>query len=269
MRNILGPSQRAILEQFAWSRVLIGLDFDGTLAPIVSSPKNARLARRTHLLVTEVAHRYPCVVISGRARADVSERLHGIPLFDVVGNHGIEPVVEGDALAAEVVRWMPRLRRELAGASGVIIEDKRFSVAIHLRRSRQKKRVRAAIVKQAKALGGVRLIGGKEVINLLPRGAPHKGLALEAVRTRAGCDTALFIGDDDTDEDVFALEQPGRLLAIRVGYQRRSLASFNVREREAVDELLRLLCEFRPRRPERARLGGPRIGLPPGAIVPG
>ena len=74
-------------------------------------------------------------------------------------------------------------------------------------------------------LGPVRLVGGKHVVNLLPAGAPHKGLALERARARLGCDTAIYVGDDETDEDVFALDQPGRLLAIRVGRKPSSSAA--------------------------------------------
>ena len=99
-------------------------------------------------------------------------------------------------------------------------------------------------------------MGGKQVINLLHAQAPHKGLALERERDRLGCDTAIYIGDDDTDEDVFALEQMGRLLAIRVGAKRDSLAAYFLRGQEEVDLLIRELIRLRRalplREPKRA-----------------
>ena len=101
-----------------------------------------------------------------------------------------------------------------------MIEDKGLSLAVHYRGARRKKEARALILDAAAGLGDVRLVGGKQVLNVLPAGAPGKGQALERARARLGCDTAVYVGDDETDEDVFALDQPGRLLAIRVGRKR-------------------------------------------------
>jgi trehalose 6-phosphate phosphatase len=98
----------------------------------------------------------------------------------------------------------------------------------------------------------VRLIGGHQVVNLVPEGAPHKGIALTALRQRAGCDTAIFVGDDETDEDVFALDQPGRLLTLRVGRKRSSRAAFFVDSQRDVDAVLEALLEVRSRRVARA-----------------
>jgi trehalose 6-phosphate phosphatase len=241
MKSILGPAQRRLLAQFAWSNVLCAFDFDGTLAPIVSTPGEARLPASTRRLLHEVASLYPCAVISGRARRDVASRLTGLPLFEVVGNHGLEPTRGARVFELVVARWVPRLRRLLEPHRGVVVEDKRLSVAIHYRKSREKKRAQQAIRAAVAGLGPLRAVPGKQVLNLLPAGAPHKGLALEAVRARAGCDTALYVGDDDTDEDVFALDQPGRLLAIRVGRRPGSLAPYYLRRRGDIDALLRLL----------------------------
>jgi trehalose 6-phosphate phosphatase len=254
MKPILGPGQRRLLEQFAWSNVLCAFDFDGTLAPIVSTPDDAGLRPSTRRLLHEVAVLYPCAVISGRARRDVAARLDGLPLFEIVGNHGLEPARGAGAFEAVVARWVPRLRRRLEPHRGVVIEDKRLSVAVHYRKSREKKRALQAIRVAVAGLGPLRAVPGKQVLNLLPAGAPHKGLALEAVRARAGCDTALYVGDDDTDEDVFALDQPGRLLCIRVGRRHGSLAPYYLRRREEIDALLRFLRDIgRQTRPQPRR----------------
>ena len=81
---------------------------------------------------------------------------------------------------------------------------------------------------------------------MLPEGAPHKGLALLKERDRLRCDTAIYVGDDVTDEDVFGLDEPGRLLAIRVGPSSPSQASYYVRSQAAVDELFAGPCDLRP-----------------------
>jgi trehalose 6-phosphate phosphatase len=163
----------------------------------------------------------------------------------VVGNHGVEPWQTTTGLIGEVRRWRPTLERALRSHSGVWIEDKAYSIAVHYRMSRAKKVARAAILRAAQELGDLRVIGGKQVVNLLPRGAPHKGFALERERERLGCDTAVYVGDDETDEDVFALDQPGRLLTIRVGAKRASAATYSLRNQREIDDLLLVLLRLR------------------------
>jgi len=251
MRDILSRAAREVLQQFAWSNVLVAFDFDGTLAPIVRDPDKAAMRATTRRLLGEVAALYPCIVVSGRAQADVRRSLHGVHLQQVVGNHGIEPWQATRPLMEEVKRWVPVLSRRLSPFKGVRIENKTFSVAVHYRRSREKKKARAAILEAAAALGPIRVMGGKQVVNILPAGAPHKGIALEKERDRLRRDTAIYVGDDETDEDVFGLDQPGRLLAVRVGPKRVSQASYYVKNQAAVDELLAVLVGLR-KEPELA-----------------
>jgi trehalose 6-phosphate phosphatase len=247
MRHLLARAHRDVLEQFACSRTLLAFDFDGTLAPIVRQPGKAAMRSSTRRLLRQVAIAYPCVVISGRSRADVRRRVRGVPLADVIGNHGIEPWHGAAPDEREVRRWIPLLEERLGRIQGVAIEDKGLSLAVHYRRSREKKRARARILSAAARLGEVRLLGGKQVLNILPARSPHKGLALERARARLGCDTAVYLGDDETDEDVFALDQPGQLLSIRVGRKRTSSAAYYIRRQADVDRLLRRLLTFRPR----------------------
>jgi trehalose 6-phosphate phosphatase len=257
MKNILLGPNRRVLEEFARSSVLLALDFDGTLAPIVAEPARARMRPATSRLLNDLAVLYPCVVISGRAQADVVGRLEGIPVRGVIGNHGIEPWQASERLAKEVERWRPILRERLSGLPGVRIEDKTLSVAVHYRHSRDKERARASIFEAVRALGEVRTIGGKQVVNVLPKAASNKGAALLRERERLSCEKAIYAGDDDTDEDVFALDQPSRLLTIRVGAKAGSLASYYVRSQDVVDELLGLLLELRARSEARSQL---RVG---------
>ena len=83
------------------------------------------------------------------------------------------------------------------------------------------------------------------MVNVLPEGAPHKGLALESLRRRAGCDTAIYVGDDQTDEDVFGYRTPWPLLGIRVGRSRTTSASYCIRDQKEIDLLLRALLGCR------------------------
>jgi trehalose 6-phosphate phosphatase len=243
MKYILARANRPVLRQFARSRVLLAFDFDGTLAPIVARPERAAMRDSTRALLDAVSARYPCVVISGRARSDVVRRLAGVAAIDVVGNHGIEAWLTSARRLRSVRRWPGLLEEGLATLRGVQIEDKGYSVAVHYRHSREKQKVRDAIARVAARLGDVRLLPGKQVVDLLPRDAPHKGIALERARVRRGCETALYVGDDETDEDVFGLAEPGRLLSIRVGRRAASLAPYYLRNQAEIDRLLEILLD--------------------------
>lgn len=252
MRDILSRPNRPILAQVAWSNVLVGLDFDGTLAPIVPRPGGAVLRSSTRRLLAELARLYPVVVVSGRARADVAARLAGVGVQHVIGNHGIEPGASTPRLRGLVASWQLPLKAALASFRGVFVEDKTYSLAIHVRGCRTKRAAIAALRAATMGIGPHRWIDGKEVVNLLPPGAPHKGIALEQARRRLRCDTALYVGDDDTDEDVFALDQPGLLLGIRVGRRAASHAAYYVRDQRRVDDLLRALVLLRRQNARRA-----------------
>jgi trehalose 6-phosphate phosphatase len=245
MKNILSSAARELLREFVCSNVLVALDYDGTLAPIVADPALARMRDSTRDLMWELTRLYPVIVISGRAQADALKKVRGVGVLEVVGNHGLEPRHRTSRFAAEVRRWLPALEWCAGRFKGVTVEDKIFSVAVHYRHCREKKKARAALLAAAQELGDVRIIGGKQVLNVLPKGAPHKGLALERERGRLHCDTAIYVGDDETDEDVFALDQPGRLLTIRVGQNRRSAANYYLPNQLAIDPLLRALVDHR------------------------
>jgi len=247
MRCILSPREREILAKFAASNTLVALDFDGTLAPIVRDRERAAIRQSTRKLLALLARLYPCVAISGRSRNDVRRRLRGIALREVIGNHGIEPWGASRTLERTVRRWLPLLKRKLRQFPGVAIENKRFSLAIHYRSESRKREARAAMAEAAKELGPVRLVGGKQVLNVLPAGAPDKGIALEQALRKLRCAKAIYIGDDDTDEDVFALPGRGWLLTIRVGFRRGSLAGYYIRTQREIDRVIRKLIELRAR----------------------
>ncbi len=243
MKWVLGREGRATLARFTRRRLLVALDFDGTLAPIVADPARAAPRARTRAALRRVAARYPCVVISGRSRRDLLPRLRGLGLRQVIGNHGGEPSPRARQLRARVRRWRASLSRSLRGLAGVTIEDKGLSLAVHYRGAPDLARARGRIQDAASRLAGSRTLGGKCVVNVVPREAAHKGAALEAERLRLGCDAAVYVGDDETDEDVFADRARGRL-GIRVGRAAASRAGYYLRDQGQVDLLLEALASL-------------------------
>jgi trehalose 6-phosphate phosphatase len=175
----------------------------------------------------------------------------------VIGNHGAETggrrSRDEQRRAHDVQRWQAALARVLSAGSaavdGVWIEDKQLSLSIHYRRARRKpdarRAISAAIDAAVAPLGSARVVGGKQVVNLLPHGSPDKGTALDHVRARLGCDHALYVGDDDTDEAAFASDRPARLLAVRVGRRDGSRAPYCLRDQREIDALLMALVDAR------------------------
>lgn len=246
MNHVLTAANLELLAQYAWSRVLLAFDFDGTLAPIVANRDGAHLRARTRTLLEQVCQRYPCAVISGRSCDDVGGRLEGLTLRHIIGNHGLEPCEHISQFEFAVAEARPELEAALRDCAGLDIENKRFSLAVHYRRSRRKRDARRAIHDAvAKLKQPMRVVPGKLVVNVVPQGAPHKGDALIRLRDQEGADTAIYVGDDVTDEDVFELDQPGRLLSIRVGRSSSSAAAYYLRDQREVDALLARLVKLR------------------------
>jgi trehalose 6-phosphate phosphatase len=244
MRYILSARSRQVLKEFASSNLLLAFDFDGTLAPIHSEPSRAAIRPSTRRILGNLTQLYPCIVVSGRNREEVRRILTGIGFREFFGNHGIEPWNSSRRVARRVQSWMPFLTLRLGQLDGIILENKLFSVSVHYRRARDKKQARKIITEAARTLPGARLMGGKQVLNILPEKAPHKGTAVERFRRKTGFDKVIYVGDDETDEDVFALTPRKRFLSIRVGAKGSSSAAFYVRNQREVDRLLKVMIEL-------------------------
>lgn len=244
-RDILAGRQRRVLAGFATSNVLLALDYDGTLAPVVATPERARMRARTRRLLVQVAARYPVVVISGRSYEDLAGRLAGIPFRAVLGNYGAEPSRAGPP--REVGVWATRLIARLAACPGVSVEHKGFSLTIHYRRAPDGDHALGIIREAVSEIRGARVVQGLAAVALLPRRAPDKGVSLQRMRRRLGCDRAIFVGDDPTDEAAFESDVPSRLLAVRVGGLRDpSAAPYRLKRQADIDTLLRTLAALRP-----------------------
>jgi trehalose 6-phosphate phosphatase len=249
---MLAKRHLARLAVFARANVLVAFDYDGTLAPISPNPERAPMRARTRRLLDAVAVRYPCVVISGRARSDLARWLAGVPVWHLSGNHGLEPWAENSTYPAQVREWDRRLHAALTPYRGVVIENKTYSITVHYRHAQPYKPAVDAVNRAVRTIRGARLIRGKESVSILPRDAVDKGEALQRARRLLHCDLAIYVGDDDTDEDAFEDRVPGRILGIRVGRRRESHAQYHLTDQHEIDALLQTLVRLRPIHEHRA-----------------
>ncbi len=246
MMHVLGAAGLEMLARLALRETILGFDFDGSLSPIVEDRDSASMRRHTRELLAHVCELYPCAVISGRARADVEKHVAGAGFRHTVGNHGIEPCQGMDAFAVPVLEAFQHLTTVLDGREGLDFEWKRYSFAVHYRHAPNhdaaEKEILAAIATIPQAM---KLIPGKLVLNLVPAGAPNKGDAMRQLKSIEGCEYALYVGDDVTDEDVFRLQTSGEVIGIKVGEFADSQAAWFLHDQEEIDRLLETLVELR------------------------
>jgi trehalose-phosphatase len=201
----------------AAGRMLVALDFDGTLSPIVDRPEDAALLDGLAGPLAELAAREDTVtaIVSGRGLADVRDRI-GLDSLYFAGNHGFE--IEGPGItrvheAAERARplleaCVADLETALADEPGTEVEDKRWTLSIHHRRATRagaEARVREAVLAHCQR-PGLRVTEGKKVFEVRPDVDWDKGRATRFLLDAVGAGAplpAIFIGDDRTDEDAF------------------------------------------------------------------
>ncbi|MFN2375086.1 MAG: trehalose-phosphatase, partial [Candidatus Binatia bacterium] len=134
----------------------------------------------------------------------------------------------------------------LADHVGLDVEKKRFSLAVHYRGAPDRDAARCRIDAAVAALPTpVRTVAGILVVNIVPEGAPHKGDALLELLAVEGAETALYVGDDVTDEDVFRLDPAPNIVGVRVGECRASSAKYFLKDQQEMDDLLKTLAGLR------------------------
>ena len=249
MKSILGPTGRQLIRSIAYTKTLFAFDFDGTLAPIVPKPDSAKMNASTLSLIKKLAQKNDVSIISGRSLTDLKKRVGFNPHY-LVGNHGLEGLPHAAFnlnLAKKASQsWKRSLQKNLLNRlndPNLEIEDKSYSLSLHYRHCANKKRIRKEALEAIELLSPrPRVILGKSVINLIPKEAPHKGFALQALMKEGKYEYAFFIGDDDTDEDVFTL-QDDSILSVRVGKKLKSSAAYYIENQREIATLLKLILE--------------------------
>jgi len=242
----------ARLERIAQApRLLVASDFDGTLAPLAPRPALARIEDPALAALRALAAlpHTRVAVISGRSRVDLAALADWPPSVRLVGSHGIELGADAEPrFSAEQTGLRQRLITTFRAIAmtdpGFVLEEKPAGVALHYRLVGDPQ-VRAALdtidAGPARWEGVFRRTGHRVVELFVLEG--NKGAALAALRAEFDATSVLFIGDDLTDEDGFALLTDADV-GIKVG-PGDTRASFRVDSPATVAQLLRNLADRR------------------------
>ena len=229
LKPLSGAEGAAALAALMRASALFAFDFDGTLAPIRPRPVDVHVSATIAVRLEKLARARPVAIVTGRQIADVRDRLGFTPTW-IVGNHGAEDDGDPDAAARafhalDPLRERLRARADGLAAAGVMIEDKRQSLALHYRTAPDRAAASALI---HEVLAGftpaLHVFGGKLVVNAVAADVPDKAIAVRRLIARSGVDAAFFAGDDLNDEPVFAAALPG-WVTVRIGCERRDSAA--------------------------------------------
>jgi trehalose 6-phosphate phosphatase len=225
------PDGRQALDAVAGQHPAVFYDFDGTLSDIVKNPDSARLVADAAEALTALTAQCPVAILSGRDLADVRQRI-GLPGIWYAGSHGFELTgpdgahhQNADAAASIPVleEAAAALADQLGHITGVVVEHKRFGVAVHYRNAaRDRIGEVAAAVRTAGQRTALHVTTGREVIELRPNVDWDKGKTLRWVLdhirddARPGPLVPIYLGDDITDEDAFdAVRGDGIAIVVR------------------------------------------------------
>ena len=251
----LTPELReAVRSIAATDQLLVAMDFDGTMAPIVPHADDARPLPRAAAAFSGLAAlpRTTTALISGRALASLRGVASPPAESLLIGSHGAEawlgPESAGLELDEDQRTLLAEVRGILAGiageAPGTMLEDKPAGVVLHTRQAADD--VAEDAVAAARSLledrKGVFLKNGKRVLETSVVHA-SKGEAVAFLRQAAGATAILFAGDDTTDEDAFARLGPGDV-GVKVGLD-FTQAQYRVEAPTHVAELLEALLAAR------------------------
>jgi trehalose 6-phosphate phosphatase len=238
----------------AHQRLVLLLDFDGTLSPLAKTPAAARLPPRVRRLLLRLISLggVRVAVISGRPVGYLRRTIRLRPVY-YSGNHGLEIVgprtsychPKAAGLRKQIHTWARSWQDSVARVPGAFLENKGVSLSLHYRRvlpchlSAFRALVRRLQMETADY--SIRWQRGKKVWEVLPAAAWDKGRAARMLTRRLKHFFPVIVGDDETDEDMFRAFQ-GKGLTITVG-RIKSAAAWRIPRQSDVPRFLEALCD--------------------------
>ncbi len=235
----------------------IFLDYDGCLSPIVKDPDKAVLSDEMRDTLRRLADVCSVAVVSGRDRADVKKLVQldnlyyaGSHGFDISGPNNMHTEPGGAKAAVPALDQANKtLDEKLKDVQGVLVERKRYAIAVHYRNvaDEQVNRVLQVTEEVIAQHPELKKGPGKKVMELKPNLDWHKGKAvlwlMEELDLNKPDIIPIYIGDDLTDEDAFATLQ-GQGVGIMVGeHDEQTAADYRLDDVDDVQKLLQAMTQ--------------------------
>jgi trehalose 6-phosphate phosphatase len=226
------PVPRALVPQLSETAIL--LDIDGTLLDLMPTPREVwvppGLAATLNGLMEATSG--ALALVSGRSLNDI-DLIFAPARYPAIGGHGAEMRlnVDDEAAAPLAPPLDKELKRRLAAIArispGILLEDKGYSLALHYRLAPHAKQAIAASIGLIRAdmpEAPVEVLPGKSVFEIKPAGfTKANGVRALMQHTPFAGRRPFFIGDDVTDESVFAIMPELQGLAFSVGHRAKGV----------------------------------------------
>ena len=221
--------------------IILFLDFDGTLSPIVDDPMGAAIPDKIYTWLKKLSRKrgIKIGIVTGRSMQDIRKRV-GLKNIIYAANHGMEVYYKGRFILRKgrtyrrpLALIAHRLIKELSAIPDIYIENKGLSIAVHLRRVKGNYHIRVQSIIRATTRPllkkyGLQLTGGKMLMEVRPALHWNKGKAVLWIWRRiAPGYVPFYIGDDSTDEDAFSALRPCGI-TVRIGRKIGSHAEYYI-----------------------------------------
>lgn len=260
MQHVFHVWQNIEKRLWAAKRILLLLDFDGTLTPIVKRPEEAKLSPEMEGILKFLAKKkeFEVAIISGRSLSDLKQKIK-IGNIIYVGNHGLEIERKGENFiypqASKSISTMKELKKilkaRLGFIKGTIVEDKRVGLAVHYRMvknsdvpelERTVRQIFRPFMKKRK----IKIGHGKKILEAKPPIMWDKGKAASMLLDsfKQEKPLSIYLGDDRTDEDAFSALD-GKGITVFVGKPGKSKAKFFLKNIGEVGTFLKRLSALK------------------------
>ncbi|KAL1204224.1 Trehalose-phosphate phosphatase B [Cardamine amara subsp. amara] len=251
-------------------QIVMFLDYDGTLSPIVEDPDKAYITHEMKEVVKDVALNFPTAIVTGRSIDKVRSFVKLNEIY-YAGSHGMD--IEGPAnensysqsnqgvLFQPAREFLPMIEKvvkileeKTKWIPGAMVENNKFCLSVHFRRVDEK--MWPALAEQVKSVlldyPKLNLTQGRKVLEIRPTIKWDKGQALKFLLKSLGFGNSeevlpVYIGDDRTDEDAFkVLRERGQGFGILVSkVPKDTNASYSLQDPSQVKEFLKRLVEWK------------------------
>ncbi|KAG5410271.1 hypothetical protein IGI04_006590 [Brassica rapa subsp. trilocularis] len=262
-------------------QIVMFLDYDGTLSPIVEDPDKAYITHEMREVVKDVALNFPTAIVTGRSIDKVRAFVKLNEIY-YAGSHGMDiegptnensygesnqgvlfqparefvPMIEKVHFEAFITftNVVKILEKKTKCIPGAMVENNKFCLSVHFRRVDEK--IWAALAEQVKSVlvdyPKLKLTQGRKVLEIRPTIKWDKGQALNFLLRSLGFEHSenvvpVYIGDDRTDEDAFkVLREKGQGFGILVSkVPKETNASYSLQDPSQVNEFLKRLVDWK------------------------